>query len=160
MKKLLTSILLIVVPLGIIIFSSIFIFRLGSLSGLFSGVLFIAEALNQYTGLNIWLARLIAVPFLTFGYYYGIRYIIFQRNKKEIGYLSLIIVWSVLCAAQHIITLADGANIGVLDSHKNWIQPISYKNGRHEIITQYNDDYTVVLSGNGHAEVTVYIPAR
>ena len=42
---------------------------------------------------------MLAVPFLIVGYYCGLRYVLFERAKKLIGYASLCIVWLAICAA-------------------------------------------------------------
>ena len=99
MKKLIVTIILILIPLFVILISGIVFFRVSHLSVIFSSVLFLATAINEHTGINIWIARMLAVPFLILGYYCGIRYVLFERAKKMIGYVSLCIVWLAICAA-------------------------------------------------------------
>jgi hypothetical protein len=99
MKKFIVTILLILIPLFVILISGILFFRVSHLSVIFSSVLFLATAINEHTGVNVWLARMIAVPFLILGYYCGLRYVLFERAKKLIGYVSLCIVWLAICAA-------------------------------------------------------------
>jgi hypothetical protein len=103
----------IVIPSVIILLFGVFVVKpVGGLVGYVSGVLYIATAINQKMGLNIWLARLIAIPFFVFGYYYGIRYILFSRKNRKKGYLALIVVWSAIClsmfATQGSFSREDG----------------------------------------------------
>ena len=91
---------IIIIPSVILLLIGILVIKpVGGFLGYVSGVLYIATAINQHMGLNIWLARMIAVPFFVFGYYYGIRYIFFTRKRRKQGYLALILVWSVICAS-------------------------------------------------------------
>lgn len=103
----------IVIPSVILLLFGLFVIKpVGGLVGYVSGVLYIATAINQKMGLNIWLARMIAIPFFVFGYYYGIRYILFSRKNRKKGYLALIVVWSVIClsmfATQGSFSREDG----------------------------------------------------
>ena len=98
-KKLIKIGLLIVLPLVVLLLLGMFIFKTGGILSYLSGVLYIATAINQHIGLNIWLARIIALPFLVAGYYYGIRFVLFVPEKRNIGYLSLLVVWVVICVS-------------------------------------------------------------
>jgi hypothetical protein len=100
MKKRLKTIALIVIPLLILMVLGLFVFKTGGgILPYFSGILYIATAINQHTGLNIWLARMIAIPFLVFGYYYGVRWVVFSSSNRKKGYISLIVVWCVICVS-------------------------------------------------------------
>lgn len=100
MKKRLKTIALIVIPLLILMILGIFVLGVGGgVLGYFTGILYIATAINHQTGLNIWLARLIAIPFVVAGYYYGLRLILFHKKKRKIGYLTVIAVLSVICVS-------------------------------------------------------------
>lgn len=100
MKKRIKIIALIVLPLLVLMILGVFILNVGGgILSYFSGILYIATAINHHTGLNIWLARVIAVPFLVAGYYYGLREILFHRKNRKRGYITLIIVWGVICVS-------------------------------------------------------------
>ena len=51
----------------------------------------------------MWLARLIAVPFLIAGYYYGVRIILFHKEKRNFGYMMLIGVWALICVSMFAV---------------------------------------------------------
>lgn len=100
MKKRLKTIALIVIPLLILLGLGVAFMGVGGgLAAYFSGMFFIATAINQHFGLNMWLARLIAVPFLIAGYYYGVRVILFHKEKRKFGYMTLIGVWALICVS-------------------------------------------------------------
>jgi hypothetical protein len=100
MKKRLKTIALIVIPLLLLLILGIVVMGVGGgLISYFSGVLFIATAINHQTGLNMWLARLIAIPFLVAGYYYGVRLILFHKKKRHVGYITLMVVLAVICVS-------------------------------------------------------------
>lgn len=101
MKKLIVSIGLIIIPVIILMILGVFILNIGTVATFFSGVLFMATALNQYAGINIWLARAITATVLFVGYYYGLRNILSLRGNKGIGYGALIILWSVVCLSMY-----------------------------------------------------------
>lgn len=99
MKNTIKIVLLIVVPIIILMILSVFIFRVSGVSTYFSEILYIATVINQYTGLNIWLSRLLALPILVIGYYFGVRDVLLHREKKIRGYIALGILWSITCVA-------------------------------------------------------------
>jgi hypothetical protein len=99
MQKLLTRIALLVLPLLIILVVSVFLLNLGSIGTFFSGVFFLATALNEYAGLNIWLARAVTAPIIFVAYFFGVRYILFERQKQMWGWTCLVAVWSLICVA-------------------------------------------------------------
>ena len=90
-----------VIPLIILLLFSVFLLHLGTIGGFFANVLFIATAMNQYAGVNLWLARSITAPILFVAYYYGLRYILVGGKNRVIGYVSLIAVWSLACVSMY-----------------------------------------------------------
>lgn len=61
---------------------------------------------------------------------------------------------------QQIITTAPGARIGVLDDQGRWLPAQRDSQGRHVAAIPRNDDYTVVVQGQGASQITIYIPPR
>ena len=103
MKNSILALIIVAVLVVLVGIIGIFVFHITEMAGIFSGVLFIATAINQYTGLNIWLARAVALPLLFFGvYWYGIKNILSPKGKKLTGYVSLTIVWMVACLAMYL----------------------------------------------------------
>lgn len=99
MDKFLKLLLFGVLPIVILLIVSVFILNLGSIGAFFSGVFFIATAMNEHAGLNLWLARAIAAPLVFAAYFFGIRFILAGGAKKVLGYASLVGVWSLVCIA-------------------------------------------------------------
>jgi hypothetical protein len=96
-QKFLTRIALFVLPLLLILIVSVFLLNLGSIGAFFSGVFFLATALNEAAGLNIWLARAITAPIIFVGYFFGVRCILFERAQQMRGWACLVGVWSLIC---------------------------------------------------------------
>lgn len=99
MAKLLKTLALTIIPIVILLVLSVFILNLGSIGAFFTGVFFLATALNEQAGLNLWLARAIIAPLLFVVYFFGVRYVLAGGAKKILGYAALAAVWSVVCVA-------------------------------------------------------------